>query len=260
MKALVLTFDRNQVFADHMIFKFDQLWPQNPFQFHVPYQSLQRINRKRGLKYISSNSPIVETVLTLLSGIPDHEWVFWCMDDHFPLKLDVKWLEKMISHLERPGYDAVFGVNFCASYKKKRYWRNALLRQRNVKIIESETFVELLDYDQIWLPQFIRAGALRHFFSHMPEPTSGAKEMDQSKMKINKPKSHTLLLTGADHGIFAESSEQDRYTAAFLKSAQKFRFEIDQARLERGIITKDIRGKMGFRAGFERLLKRKNPL
>jgi hypothetical protein len=257
LKAPVLTFDKNQTLADHMMFRFDQLWPDHPFTFLVPFQTVRGIIRSRSFEYAVSPTPIVETVLTVLEGIPDEEWIFWCMDDHFPLKLEVDWLERIIAKIMTPTFSRIHGVNFCASYKRKRYWRNTLIRRGQCVKIDGEVFVELMDYNQIWLPQFIRAGALRYFFLNMPEPTTGAKEMDALKDQIVKPSDHVLLLTGSDHAVFAESTVTGRYTTRYLKSARDLNFGIDEARLERGVAQIGTRGKLGLGDRFEKLFKRK---
>ncbi|MBX9695601.1 MAG: hypothetical protein K2Z81_24670 [Cyanobacteria bacterium] len=202
-----------------------------------------------------SPSPIVATVLTLLSGIPEDEWIFWCMDDHFPVRLDLNWLEEFTSDIHSDSYRGIYGVNFCASYRKKRYWRNALIRQDKFRAIGKNTFVEIPDYDQIWLPQFIRAGALRRFFIRMPEPVSGAKEMDDSMRTLSKPREDVLLLTGRDRAIFAESTYAGQYTEDFVASATKMGVGLEKGRLARGVVWKESRGKMGIADRIEKLIK-----
>ena len=73
MKAIVLTYDRNRCVADHMIACYEELWPDHPFVFRIPYQNkaLNLISERRD--YIQTSSEIRATVLTLLEDIHDDE-------------------------------------------------------------------------------------------------------------------------------------------------------------------------------------------
>ena len=37
--AIVLTYDANHLYTNHMVRLYNRLWPDNPFRFLVPYQS-----------------------------------------------------------------------------------------------------------------------------------------------------------------------------------------------------------------------------
>src|SRR6187397_1047533 len=41
IKAIVLTCDRFRAITRHLILKYERLWPDHPFIFHVPYQELR---------------------------------------------------------------------------------------------------------------------------------------------------------------------------------------------------------------------------
>ena len=104
MKAIVLTFDKYKVFADHMIQSYMNLWPNNQFIFRIPYQDEtvktyfeNKYNNK--VEMIHSEPGIVDTVYTLLNDLDENEWVFWCMDDRYPISLNVDQLNILYEYI-----------------------------------------------------------------------------------------------------------------------------------------------------------------
>ena len=105
MKALVLTFDKYRPFAEHMIICYEKLWPNNPFTFRVPYQSeevKEHFEKTFGSKVemIKSPSGIVDTMFALSDDLDENEWVYWCMDDRYPMKLNISEVEKCKRFIE----------------------------------------------------------------------------------------------------------------------------------------------------------------
>src|SRR5262249_53082236 len=109
--AIVLTCDRYHPFAAHMIMRYDTVWPSHPFTFHVPYQR----SALRGPRVTSRHTrePIRATVLDLLEEFDDEAWIYWCIDDKYP----VQFVEPPVAHVtdaissdSLPGVD---GVLFC---------------------------------------------------------------------------------------------------------------------------------------------------
>src|SRR5205814_179806 len=110
IKAIVLTCDRYRAITEHMIFQYDQLWPDHPFVFHVPYQELGGVDTER-VKYLTAPSDIKGTILHLLSEIDDEEWIYWCVDDKYPIQLVTDKIASLISHATRsPEVDSLL---FC---------------------------------------------------------------------------------------------------------------------------------------------------
>ena len=110
IKAIVLTCDRFRAITRHLIFKYDQLWPDHPFVFHIPYQELGGTDTQR-VKYFTSPSDIKGTVLHLLAEIDDEEWIYWCVDDKYPIELPTDKVASLISHAMRS--PEVDGFLFC---------------------------------------------------------------------------------------------------------------------------------------------------
>ena len=110
IKAIVLTCDRWRAITRHLILKYERLWPDHPFVFHVPYQELRGTDTDR-IKYHAAPEDIKGTILHLLADIDDEEWIYWCVDDKYPIQLPTDKVASLISHAMRsPGID---GLLFC---------------------------------------------------------------------------------------------------------------------------------------------------
>src|SRR5438128_8210158 len=110
IKALVLTWDPNRPIARHMILQYEKLWPSHPFVFHIPYQRDPDRDDER-TRYIESPTNIKLTVMRLLRDLDDEEWVYWCMDDRYPVRLVLDKVTRMVSHaLQSP---RMSGLLFC---------------------------------------------------------------------------------------------------------------------------------------------------
>ena len=84
MKAIVLTYDRNAVLTEHMISRYEALWPQHPFEFRIPYQTtLKRPDSRR--EYIKTVTDIKATVLQLIADLDVEEWVYWCIRSNWTM-------------------------------------------------------------------------------------------------------------------------------------------------------------------------------
>jgi len=69
IKALVLTYDKYRCFTDHMIRCYEELWPNNPLVFHIPYQDNLEGTHSSKCVYIKSEPCIKGTMNTLLQGL-----------------------------------------------------------------------------------------------------------------------------------------------------------------------------------------------
>src|SRR6266536_3651874 len=91
--AIVLTCDRYQPFATHMIMRYRAVWPSHPFTFHVPYLRCplggERVEARQCPEAVRA------TVLGLLAGFDDETWVYWCIDDKYPIEL----VQPPVAHL-----------------------------------------------------------------------------------------------------------------------------------------------------------------
>jgi len=213
MKAIVLSFDRNHPMALHMIRQYQSLWPGNPFQFRVPYQESPNNlikNHAGRIELIHTPRAIKQTVLALVADLPETEWIYWCIDDKYPIYLDVDRIAALYRYTLKINNPKVQGMMFCRCRK--------LLEDRHLRS-ESEIagpvglqLVERKNYYQFWIHQFMRVSVLRSLFNEFPDREFRAKEMDKFTgqdpgMKVKKyDQCQKMYVTMQNLARFAEST------------------------------------------------------
>ena len=247
IKAIVLTYDDNHFIADHMMRCYEKQWPNHPLYFLIPYQEQIPETARENVRYIKSPRSIRGTVLRLLEDVEKADWIYWCIDDHYPVRLHGHYLNQIFAKLHDSEHFATFGLNFCAAAKHSRRHRSGSIRKGEYTVHSGKIFIEITDYEEIWLHQFLRADVLWHLFSSIPDPRRGAKEMDYTKREVIKPPAHRLLMHEYDLALFSESTRRGLLTDDFVRSAKGMGIKIDESRLSHGRIQSITRGAMGFR-------------
>jgi hypothetical protein len=204
MKAIVLTCDRYRAVTEHMIFQYDRLWPDHPFVFHVPYQELGGTNTDQ-VKYLAAPSDIKGTVLHLLTEIDEEEWIYWCVDDKYPIQLVTDKIASLISHARRS--PEVDGLLFCRCRATLNNPRLTLF-PRKVKNPFDDVYFERKAWFQIWIHQILRAKVLRYLFTNLPDHIPSAKAMDELKNDVPKLPEHRLFVTKQNFAVFGESTSR----------------------------------------------------
>lgn len=212
MKALVLTFDKYKPFAVHMIMCYEQLWPNHPFTFRVPYQSDEvkdYYESKFGPKVemIKSPSGIVDTMFALSDDLDDNEWVYWCMDDRYPLKLDIEEIEKCKKFIENGNEKNISGLMFC---NNPRIWmpENCFWCKYKIRTNDKQIYYRRKNYTMIWNHQFLRVKVVRYFFNLFPRVMKQAKEMDYIKDKAVLPDNQCLYMLDHNIAVYGESTNR----------------------------------------------------
>jgi hypothetical protein len=207
IKAIVLTYDRHRAIADHMILQYERLWPDHPFIFVVPHQRLERPDTER-VKYVRAPggkpADIPHTVLKLISELDDEEWIYWCMDDKYPIQLVTDKIASLISHAMRS--PEVSGLLFCRCGTTLDHPKRALYRHK-VRNPFGDVYLERKAWFQIWIHQLLRAKVLRYLFTHLPDHIPSAKAMDELKNDVPKLAEHRLFVTKESFAVFGESTQ-----------------------------------------------------
>ncbi|HUS24339.1 MAG TPA: hypothetical protein VM369_05275 [Candidatus Binatia bacterium] len=209
MKAIVLSCDRYRPLTEHMTFQYGRLWPDHPFVFRIPYQQLAGRDDARH-EYRQTPFAIKATVLALLEGLPDEEWIYWCIDDKYPVWLDLPRIRDAMQWAESQPTGAADGVLFCRArsvlspraftgQQTHTAGRQLLLRQKA--------------YGQIWVHQLLRVRVLRHLFACFPDAIPQAKSLDALLRAVALPPDHALWVTSRNHAVFGESTQAGRLTA-----------------------------------------------
>jgi hypothetical protein len=89
VKGIVLSFDPHLEIANLVVETYNRLWPDSGFQFRIPFtdRDPRAIFRAQNVEFISTPPDIRGTVESLLCDLPEHEFVFWCIDDRYPIEI-----------------------------------------------------------------------------------------------------------------------------------------------------------------------------
>jgi len=110
MKAIVLTCDRYRAVTEHMILKYKELWPDHPFVFRIPYQELGG-RATASSEYVKTPPDIRETVLQLIADLDDDDWIYWCVDDKYPIQFVLGKINQFVEDAVRT--PSLSGLLFC---------------------------------------------------------------------------------------------------------------------------------------------------
>lgn len=213
-KAIVLTYDRNACVARHMMARYEAVWPDHPFTFRIPYQQQSAVSDMPRCEFVPSPAGIKQTVEALLADLPDEEWIYWCLDDKYPMHIEVSRIASLVRELGDGGPADVSGVLFC---RARRMLDEAFLTG-NELTLGGHLLLERCAYQQFWIHQFLRVKVVRHLFSCFPEILKPASIMDPLKRAVPKPADHRLWVTAANHAVFGESTRAGVLTENCIES------------------------------------------
>lgn len=216
IKAIVLTFDKYRDISKHMVHCYNKIWPSHPFCFRVPYQIRKPDIKNEKVQYIKCCSDIKKTVLALVDDLDDEEMVYWCLDDKYPMMLDVRRIQQIHEWIFSKDFQSeISGLLFCRC--------RAVLNKKNLtgeELVDDSGYVylERKQYYQIWIHQYLKVKVIRHLFHSFPYEISPAKVMDRYRNRTRKPNSHRLFVTKENHAVFGESAFRGVLTKNCKKS------------------------------------------
>lgn len=211
-----------------MMHTYGMLWPDHSFVFRVPYQTYPiELKEKYGarIELVQSKKDIVPTLHTLLEGIDDEEWIYWCIDDRYPIFLDTEALSGISRWIATANIPDVAGIGFTYN---GRDWSSANISQKEYAIKDDKRriYYRLTNYKVIWFHQFMRAKVLRGLAKNFPEGIRNAKEMDGYKDEAVLPETYKRYLLKKRLAAFGESSNRGMLTRNCLESMQKLKISI----------------------------------
>jgi hypothetical protein len=224
MKAIVMTYDRNAVLTNHMITCYRELWPDHPFIFHIPFQQSERCIPGNDRKYLKTPPDIKATVLQLLEGLNDDEWIYWCIDDRYPVSIDVENLREFVDRIQKEDNPEFCGLLLC---RAGTMLRENQLTGLNIRRWDINLF-ERKNYYRIWVHQFIRVKVIKTMFLGFPDVIERAGQMDPMKNRLFRPEDQKLYVTEHDYAHFDESSINGVLTERCLASMLSHGFKIPE--------------------------------
>jgi len=102
MKALVLTYDKRFEFSELVVKSYNTLAPKHQLEFLIPYNDVlpSYASKYNNITWVKAESSVKKTMAALLKGIPDDEFIYWCLDDIYPHKiLDLNLFYAMHNHV-----------------------------------------------------------------------------------------------------------------------------------------------------------------
>jgi hypothetical protein len=222
MKAIVLTCDRYRAMTEHMILQYEKLWPNHPFVFRIPYQNLGDAATER-TEFLKTPDSIGETVLQLIADLDDEEWIYWCMDDKYPIRLMTEKIAGLIADAVRS--PEMSGLLFCRCRVTLEDPERALYPQKSTNSF-GDAYFERKAWFQIWIHQLLRVKVLRYLFSQMPDRIPTAKAMDAMKNAVPKLPEHRLFVTEKNFAIFGESTRKGVITQNCYESIRRTNIEL----------------------------------
>jgi hypothetical protein len=216
-KALVLTYDRNAAVAEHMMRCYDAIWPEHPFEFRIPYQDRAMVADGTRRCLVQSPPSIKSTVDALLAGLPDDEWVYWCIDDKYPIELNQGRVSRIAEAIRDGQLESACAVLFC---RVRRLLDPANLTGEHVPL-GSEVLLRRRGYHQLWIHQFMRVKVLRHVFKALPEGDLSPRALERHKDLTPLPADHALYVTQDNLAGFGESTHEGILTSNCIASMQQ---------------------------------------
>ena len=237
----MLSYNRYHPLAEHMIKCYDAMWPDHPFVFHVPFQTngssppSESLLAAANVVPVESPEPIKATVETLLRGRHDDEWVYWCIDDKYPLAFETESLESTLAWL--PSLDPSFqGITLCRCRgltKQSNLRRSWTRRDEHTRSPWGERFLHRKTLQQFWLPSFLRVGFIRLVFDLIPDGLPQAHLMDNytgaSSSGYRIPAEMKLLVSEKNHMHLGESTSRGELTANVVQSLTSRGFAVPES-------------------------------
>jgi hypothetical protein len=190
-----------------MIARYETVWPALRFTFHVPYQRL--VPRGARVSPRRTGGAIRATVLELLEEFDDETWVYWCLDDKYPVRLVEAPVARLAEAVLDDGLPGVDGVLFC---RCRRLLEPEYLLDERREAPGGVTLLRRKDYSQIWIHQFLRVKVLRRLFRELPASVPRPGDLDPLKDRIPLPADHRLYVVETNLAVFGESTVGGRVT------------------------------------------------
>ena len=124
MKALILTYDKQFGLAQLVIKKYHNFGIEC-LDFFVPINdedTSRFFDFSKKITCIKSESDILSTMRNLIDQCDDNEWIYWSIDDRFPVGVNLTLFDKVFNSIISGQFDFAQGV-------KLINWREDLLNE-----------------------------------------------------------------------------------------------------------------------------------
>jgi hypothetical protein len=184
MKAIVLSFDPHLEIANLVVETYNRLWPDCPFVFRIPFthRDPRTIFAAQNVEFIQTPSDIRSTMENLLCRLPEDEFIFWCIDDRYPIEiLNISVLRAALDFVsgKPPNVDSIkwTDIRVAGAHQKRGPKRRllahilALFRPRSRQAPDRDTEWRQREEATPRAPAFVLAG--QPFFRQLGHPKNG---------------------------------------------------------------------------------------
>ncbi len=224
VKAIVLTYDKHHAIADHMIFMYSKVWPEHPFTFRIPYQDESALSRSTAddpkKEHIKTPVGMSDTVLGLTEDLDDEEWVYWCLDDRYPVSIRTNKLNNIVKWLESENPEGVDWVSLFYNTPHLQSFEDT--GGKRIHDSKGNTYYPMKTYIKMWEHQFIRVRTLRliwqlRYTSNSHEELYKNFHWPLTKMPLEEEMQHRFCSTKS-LGQYMESTTKGMLTSQCYNS------------------------------------------
>ena len=164
MKAIVLSFDKQSGLVELTYKKYMELWPDCPLRFRIPYndistnKSFEYFKSCENVELVKSPVAIRLTMQTLLKDLDDEEWIYWCIDDRYPIEIkNFELLNNIYTAVVNGDVDQLNAVKLFA-------WREELTDEKLEIGGAKYQLQKPLTLFGFWHHYFLKVKVLKYFF------------------------------------------------------------------------------------------------
>jgi hypothetical protein len=226
--AIVLSYDKNHIFVDNLLFKMEELWPNSGMIYRIPYNTVKPTYlvmkyKRLELDFIQTPSTIKETVLSLIADLHDNDWLYWCIDDKFPFDINNRKAQQTLNWVRQEQDESICGVSFAKVRVLEKLKKSSSLDkdsilhiEGNIKLIRRASFANVF-----WMPQFFRTKIISKVFNSFPDNDFEAKRMDAYLKEVKMDSSFMFYVTEKNYVVLGESASRGIGTQSLKRSMKE---------------------------------------
>lgn len=235
MKALILTYDRQISFANLVIESYNHLWPDNGFEWIVPFNNKKpNFTTNKNVNFIQSPSMIRSTVERLLHGLPNDEFVFWAFDDVYPRKIvDIDTLKASRDLIYNGKPNRFDSIRIAHSIANPNSWKGEKVDINGTKYIHKNGF------GSFWFHQFINVKTLKKIF------LNNRLKHNYSIRQVNSFPPHKVFMPTKKICFFGETARHSAMTKNAYDDLKKYGIKIPKMSFMKTVVIVDNHTKAG---------------
>lgn len=242
MRAIVLTYDRQLEFAALLVKSYLKHWKDCPLHFRIPFskdESLAKIQnelKNYKVEFIKTDSDIRSTMAGLLANIDDEEFVFWAIDDRYPIKINnLPGLQKIYKNLSASTDDSLSQVDSIKLFThpevawNKRFSIQDICCRNEISFANTSFFIQKISPSKgFYIHHFTRGKVLKKYFlNHQLPKVYGLSEFHNHLTSFETP-AEKVLIPVQPIAEFAEPCVDGELTINGFCDLRRYKLEIPQ--------------------------------